>query len=110
MTRKYGDQNGVSKPDKKSVFSRVGPKSNETTSKADYADCSPTKLAGLVRTVAACGYGVLFTVTGDGGAFAITFFADNDRKKVYVPCSSDLDEVLDEWTVFFNEVKEGTGT
>jgi hypothetical protein len=106
MARKYGDQNGISKPDKKSFFGDKGTPVNERFAQADYGDAKPELVHTLVRVVVAGGGGVLFSRTSDGGAFSITFFMGDERRKVYTPGALDIDETLREWITFFSSAAE----
>lgn len=106
MARKYGDQNGISKPAKKSIFDRVGSNTNEGKSVADYAEATPEKLTKLVVAATGAGGGVLFSRTSDGGAFSLTLFVGDERKKIYCPGNEEIDDVLDEWSAFFIGLKD----
>jgi hypothetical protein len=106
VARKYGDQNGVSRPEKKSVFDRKTDPKNEGSAIADYKDATPGNICRLIVASVASGGGVLFSRTIDGGAFSITLFYGSDRKKVYCPGTEDIDPVLVEWSEFFEGLKD----
>lgn len=105
MVKKYGQQNGISRSAKKSVFDQVGHAENGGSTVADYREVDPTLLIGLI--VSSCGVGgaVMFSRTSDGGAYAITLFAGEDRKKVYVPGTDALEPTLKEWIAFYEGLK-----
>jgi len=51
----------------------------------------PRLVARLVNAVTTAGGAVMFAVTSDGGALAITFYDNGDRERVYLPKTSDME-------------------
>ena len=83
-SRKDKAQSGVSK--------RLGSlRESGTTNEFGWGSVDPRLVARLVGAVTQAGGAVMFAVTSDGGALAITFYDNGDRERVYLPKTADME-------------------
>jgi len=61
------------------------------SSEFGWGSVDPRLVARLVGAVTAAGGAVMFAVTSDGGALAITFYDNGDRERVYLPKTADME-------------------
>jgi hypothetical protein len=86
-----------------SAFAGSPGKRSAAQSSVSYVTVPSDILAALLDAACAVGGAVLLAKTSDGHAFALTFFYQNEREKVYVPEDEDVTEILASWVTFFQD-------
>ncbi len=104
MAKTYGQATGRESTGKGKGTGKPFPGSSPTSIKrTQYREVDAAKVLEVIERATAGGNAVLFGVTGDGGAFAVTFFIGDVRKKVYAPSVEEFEVLLDEWIDYFTE-------
>lgn len=104
MAKTYGQATGRESMGRQGGKGKPMPGGAATSIKrVSYREVDTTKLVQLLEVCTHSGGAVLFGITSDGGAFALTFFAGNDRKKVYAPDVEALEAILEEWSDYYRD-------
>lgn len=65
--------------------------------RADWGECAPERLQGVILAITRLGGAVTFGTSRDQGAFSCTLFLDGDRQQLWWNGDVDLDQEL--WQV-----------
>ncbi len=80
----------VRNPDRLEAFARSGPAGG-----ADWGDCDPDRLQGVLVGITRLGGAVTFGLSRDKGAHSLTLMLDDNRQTLWFNGDANLNEELD---------------